>query len=410
MGTGDGGGILAMTGPLAVWGSVVLAVIALIIGVTVVPRMIRRRPPVAGALIQAVALVVCAALLLVAFGLVLNRQFVFFGSWQDLVGGGDAVSAARYGGADGTAGSAGPTAAELSALLAAQSAPVHGLARTPLRDPTLARATRSDQGQYVAVTIDGPVSHHSQQVLIHLPAGYLSHPDARYPVLMAYSGIPGSPQTWARGFRIGERLHEQAQRGELVEPIVVMPVVYPGSHDTECVDAADGMGKVETWLSRDVPAWVRTHLRPVESPWAWATIGYSAGGWCASMLSVRHPEMARASMSLGGYFTVDYAATQVRTRPDDPRYDLPPLVASRTPRVAMYFFAGGEDRLAGPSLARMEKAVTDPTGLTVELTERGGHLVPLWVEHLDSALRWLPRSAPGFDPSARTEAASSTSP
>ena len=116
------------------------------------------------------------------------------------------------------------------------------------------------------------------------------------------------------------------------------------------------------------------------------------------MMSVRHPDVFRYSISLAGYFEVDYTKGQVWTRNGDPKYDLPAIVRREKPPVSMYFFTGGEDGLSMPSLSRMRPAVDAPSSLTTRTTRRGGHLVTLWVAHLPVSLTWLGEHAPGFDP------------
>lgn len=404
-------GVLDLTGPVVCWGITALAAAAFVVGIVVVPRRIRRRGRLgAGAItLQALTLLVCTVLALLATGVWLNRQFTFFGSWGDLTAGPAHQTTSLHGAA--TAAGAAPsgagigrgagfpaTAAEAQALAAARTAPVSAQQADPLHDPALAGVTGSDAGQDIMVTIPAHDSDVTQKAMVHLPAGYLSHPHARYPVLLAFTGIPGSPRTWEQSFSLGDRMDRAAARHELAAAIVVIPIVYPGRTDTECVDPDDGHQRYETWLSRDVPAWIHAHLRSVENPLAWASIGYSAGGWCSSMLAVRHPDVERAAVSLGGYFVVDYDPHQVHTRPDDPRYDLPRVAARTRPPVALYFFSGGEDPYTQPSLGRMQKAVAAPTALTVQRSAHGGHLVPLWVAQMDTVQTWLAQNSAGFAP------------
>lgn len=419
--TGDPS-VFALTGPLVGWTAIGLTAVLFVIGIWLVPRWIHDHhlSVLRARLVQTLTLVLCTVLAMVATGIWLNRSFVFYGSWGDLLDmGTQHVSTSLYGsGADeGTVGGAihesgNPpgtavprTPEEVAAFEAALHAPVTGMPRTPLKDPALPGLTQSSDGQYVQVQIPGRSSDVSSTALVHLPAGYLEHPDRRYPVLLAFHGIPGSPVVWKDAFALGTRIDQLAARGQIQPTIVVMPLVFPGSHDTECVDPSSGHDRYETWISQDIPAWIRDHLRPVESPFAWATAGYSAGGWCASMVSVRHPDLARASISLGGYFTLNYDKGQEWTRPDDPAYDLPAIVARDKPAVVMYFFSGGEDPLSQPSLGQMEKAVSGPTSLTVRRTVHGGHIVTLWQGQLSASLTWLGGHAAGFSPITRTVSA-----
>lgn len=416
-GTTGGTSVFALTGSVVGWASIVLTLVLFAIGIWLVPRWIHDHhlSVLRARLVQGLTLVLCTVLAMVSTGIWLNRSFVFYGSWADLMDmGGQHVTTSLYGdGSDqGTVGGAihekdNPpgTAAprspeEIAAFEAALRAPVGPVQRAPLQDPALPGLTKTSQGQYIQVRIPGRASDVSSTALVHLPAGYLDHPDRRYPVLLAFHGIPGSPAVWNNAFALGTRLDQLAARGQIEPTIVVMPSVFPGAHDTECVDPSSGHDRYETWITQDITAWVRDHLRPIEDPFAWATAGYSAGGWCASMISVRHPDVARASISLGGYFVVDYDKGQEWTRPDDPAYDLPAIVGREKPAVAMYFVSGGEDPLSQPSLGQMERAVSDPTSLTVRRTVHGGHIVTLWQGRLSASLTWLGGHAAGFSPIA----------
>lgn len=380
-----------------------ITAIAFALAVLGVPRA--RHPHLA----QVLALLLVSALVLVTVALWVNRATGTVSSWEFLAEGPGELTVQSQVGAPAEQGSG--TDAEradlaaLAALGAAQSAPVTALQRAPLDDDALTGLRSTTHGQWISTSVPA-TGIASTEPTIHLPAGYLQHPDRRYPVILALSGIPGSPHTFQRAFRLGHDMDLLAAQGELSEAIVVAPTPYPGTYDTECVDAApgtgaaalDGDGQYETYLAEVVPDWVRTHLRTVEHPEAWASFGYSAGGWCASMLAVRHPDLVASAISLAGYFTPLYASGQEWRTADDPRYDLPTVVADSAPAVRLWFFSGADDPLPHPSLSLMQQAVRAPTSLTVSSTPRGGHTASLWVQVTPTALRWLGSTAPGFAP------------
>lgn len=389
---GEEAGLLALRGPVVAWGSIAAVVLAFGVAVWIAPRLPARGRGAAlrARLVQAIALLVCTATALAATGVWVNRALVAYGSWADLLGGGSQTVSSRSYGA--------PPREDPGAVASARTAPVTPTQGDPLHDPALRGLTGGSGARTVTVTIPGRASDVTQQALVRLPAGYMDSPSRRYSVLLAFSGIPGSPATWMDALHLGERMDALTAQGRLAPAILVIPVVYPGRLDTECVDPSRGHQRYETWLADDVPGWIRTHLRTIEDPQAWATIGYSAGAWCATMLSVRHPDLARASVSLGGYFQVLYTRGQEWTRSDDPAYDLPALVAREHPPVTMYAFAGGEDPLPRVSLPRMERAVQAPTALTVTRSTYGAHSLTTWDAQVPSALAWLADHEAGFAP------------
>lgn len=355
-------------------------------------------------LVQLVTMLLVAALMLITVAVWINRTFAMYPSWSDLFLGAGNVSTAESIGADGQ--EAAPlTAKEAAALEAAQKAPVPAALQNPLADTTLTGIKDTDRGQWAHVNIPANASDVTSDALVYLPAGYLQHPDQRYPVIMALSGIPGSPDAFKSSFDLGGLIEQRVASGAMKPSIVIAPRVYPGHYDTECVDqttmAGHRQGHLwETWLAKDVVGYATSHLRTVQDPSAWTTYGYSAGGWCASMLSVRHPDLFRTSISLAGYFRPEYAEHQVWTAPDDPRYDVPAIVRTKKPAVTMYFFAGADDPLPGPTLAEMKRAVAaspgGPTVLTVQMTPRGGHAMALWMSHAGTTIDWLCENIPAF--------------
>lgn len=395
-------GAFALMGLGTVVTATAVTAIAFAAAVIWVPRA--RHPHLA----QAVALLLVSALVLLTAALWVNRASGTVSSWEFLAEGPGKLSVQAQEGAPahlGTGADGRADSTTLTALAAAQAAPVTSLQQDPPADAALTGLHSTTHSQWITVAI--PASGiATSEAMIHLPAGYLQNPDRRYPVILALSGIPGGPHTFQRAFRLGRDLDQLAAQGDLSEAIVVAPTPYPGTYDTECVDADPGTdpstqgsaGQYETYLSEVVPNWVRTHLRTVEHPEAWASYGYSAGGWCASMLAVRHPDLFASAISLAGYFTPLYASGQEWTAADDPRYDLPALAADQAPAVRLWFFSGADDPLPHPSLTQMQQAVRAPTSLTVTSTPRGGHAASLWIQVTPTALRWLGSNAPGFAP------------
>ena len=54
-----------------------------------------------------------------------------------------------------------------------------------------------------------------------------------------------------------------------------------------CLDSR--LGNAQTYLARDVPAWVRAHLPVSTDPRNWAIAGLSEGGTCSWQLAVNAP-------------------------------------------------------------------------------------------------------------------------
>ena len=72
-------------------------------------------------------------------------------------------------------------------------------------------------------------------------------------------------------------------------PIIVMPDENGSfSGDTECVNSP--RGNAETYITVDVPKFMRTHFNASTGKGSIAIAGLSEGGMCAAMLTLRHPD------------------------------------------------------------------------------------------------------------------------
>ena len=160
----------------------------------------------------------------------------------------------------------------------------------------------------------------------------------------------------------------------------------------------DNPPKTETYISQDLVAWIKDNLRTINSPEAWATTGYSAGGWCASMLAVRHPDIFGAAMNQSGYFAPVYSDNQQWNDPQDPRYLLAERVKQDKPDIHIFFYASEDDPLSMEGYRTFAHAVSEPTSLTVNTIPIGGHRAVEWQQGIRLGLQNLGKTLPYFAP------------
>ena len=149
----------------------------------------------------------------------------------------------------------------------------------------------SDPGPGVVAPISVPATRSgfaARPGLIYVPPAFFARPRPALPVILLLHGTPGTPQDWVNGGQAAQTSDAFAAAHDGRAPILVMPDVN-GSEtaDTECVDGP--AGRVETYLTADVPAYVTTTFRTRPTGSSWAVAGLSEGGSCAIMLALRHP-------------------------------------------------------------------------------------------------------------------------
>jgi len=243
-------------------------------------------------------------------------------------------------------------------------------------------------------------------VLVRLPPEYFApgQEARRFPVIETFHGSPGHEEQWLGKLRLGHVLDEAVAARRMSPAIIVSPSMnYPDDRtDRECVDGGPGRPALETWAAVDVPDWVARSFRARTDRDAWATIGLSAGGWCAAMASMLHPDRYRAAAVLSGYFRPQFPAVPADpVTPDQARrYDLLALARTAPPPVAVWLVTSPNDPESFVSSHALEKA-RPPLAVTSVVLAHQDHSWTVWAHLLPDVLAWLVRVAPGFAPGAR---------
>jgi enterochelin esterase-like enzyme len=224
-------------------------------------------------------------------------------------------------------------------------------------------------------------------MFVYLPRGYHEHGRTRYPVIEAAHGFPGSPHTWLRRLNAQGWLDREIAAGRMAPTVVVFPYQTPKQLvDTECTNLAHGP-RAETFLTVDVPAYVKAHFRVRTDRAGWGLIGYSAGGYCAVNLAMRHPGEYTAAASLSGYRNPGIKVgdgSETTTNDDVWRLThLPP------PPVSLYLAWAADDpptRRSGLAIARL---ASPPLAVTTAVVAHGGHSDAAWQAMEAPAFDWL---------------------
>jgi enterochelin esterase-like enzyme len=329
--------------------------------------------------------VVATALLAVAG--TLNAQYDWYSSWGDL--------GTAFGGGDASAASSEPLRAG-----GQPAAPIRSV-----REPQITglKPDPGHDGQYVTVTLPGPVSKVSSSVVVWLPRSYTQAGSAhrRYPVIEVFHGIPGSPREYSHDINLGKMVAGLADAGRMREAILVMPDSSPHKVDTECVNGGSRGIAMEDWLTKDVPNWVRHSLRVQPDRQSWATMGLSTGGFCSSMAAMLHPQTYGSAIELGGYLTPQFDS---HYRPFAyaskawKRYDIVKLAAVSPPPVALWIETSKTDSLSYWGNKRLIATARAPLSVTADVLLDAGHRMSVWVGVMPTALSWLGSTMSGFRP------------
>lgn len=156
------------------------------------------------------------------------------------------------------------------------------------------------KGSISSVEIPGLLSKFpARNANVYLPPAALTANPPRLPVVMVLSGQPGSPDDPFTSGKIATYLDTFAAAHQGLAPIVVVPdQLSTPDLNPMCVDSP--LGNSATYLTQDVPNWIRANLPVLEDRTQWAIAGFSQGGTCAIQLGAGFPELFGTLIDVSG--------------------------------------------------------------------------------------------------------------
>jgi enterochelin esterase-like enzyme len=134
--------------------------------------------------------------------------------------------------------------------------------------------------------------------LVYLPPDV--DPSRRYPLVILLHGLRGSPYSFA-GLRLPDAVDPAITAGRLRPFIAVMPPAgLNASFDGEW------SGAWERYVVDDVVPWASTQLPVARTGSSRVIAGFSAGGYGAVDIALRHPGLFGVAESWSGYFAAPH--------------------------------------------------------------------------------------------------------
>ncbi|MBV9548052.1 MAG: alpha/beta fold hydrolase [Alphaproteobacteria bacterium] len=128
-----------------------------------------------------------------------------------------------------------------------------------------------------------------RDAVIILPPGYAADTSRRYPVVYALHGYSIGAEQWTQEIRVPQTVEGAFAKG-VREMIVVLPdakTVHNGSMYSNSITT----GNFEDYVSRDVVAYMDAHYRTIADRNSRGLVGHSMGGYGASRIGMKHPEV-----------------------------------------------------------------------------------------------------------------------
>jgi S-formylglutathione hydrolase FrmB len=279
-------------------------------------------------------------------------------------------------------------------------APPRAGAPVPLERRWSTTSTLAAKGQiYSGVDIPGTVSaFKARTAYVYLPPAYFATPRPALPVMVLLAGVPGQPKNWFDGLDTPAAADAIAHAHKGLAPILVFADYTGGmTADKGCIDST--AGKIETYLTVDVPQFIQRTFGPDVGPAHWGIGGFSDGGTCAVTIGLRHPDrfgvIASFSCDLGpndngsvpGYVN-KYLEGDAR-RYDD--YDPIKLLQGRhyPDTTVLYLEAGTGERSKKDAAQRISDTAHANHVRASLVTRKGGHNFTLWRHCVVDSMPWI---------------------
>ena len=266
----------------------------------------------------------------------------------------------------------------------------------------LSRTDRPAQGVVTTTVLPGKESgFRARPGTIYVPPAWFARPRPELPVVMLLHGTPGTPQDWLDGGQAAATADAYAAAHAGTAPILVMPDINGTlDADSECVDGP--AGRVETYLTVDVPAFVEQVFHTAAPGRGWAVAGLSEGGSCSLVLALRHPDLfatfgdyAGLAGPRAGDTNADTASAVSQLFGGSPQAfaahepaDL--LAARRFPHLGGWFEVGDADAEPYAAVRTLVPAARRAGIATCEVVvPGGGHTFDVFSQAFSDSLPWI---------------------
>ncbi len=229
---------------------------------------------------------------------------------------------------------------------------------------------------------------------LYLPPAALTKNPPRLPLVIMMMGQPGNPDPSFQA-QVLDRM--AAQNNGLAPIVIVADQIGDPSVDTLCLDTK-AHGNAQTYITRDVVAWARSHLHIDQDAAHWVIAGYSNGGECAAQLGAKYPNIWGNVIDISGE---EYEGWQLRSQVVESvfhgdwsaysaTWPRTVLAAHRYPDSYGVFVVASNDPIFKPQTVAIEDAARAAHWKTTfHLVENAGHGVGILLAGLSDGYRDL---------------------
>lgn len=266
--------------------------------------------------------------------------------------------------------------------------------------------TLEDGTKIGVTTLQGKKSGFTGKVWVWAPKQYFDpqYAESGFPVLVALPGGNGYPTNYWMGtdLKLQSSISEWSQEGKSLPFVVVMPVLNPD--DKYYYDGSDipGQPRMGTWLTEDVPDFVRQNFRTFASRDGWAFMGSSSGAFVGLKSVLQHPERFKAVIASGPDLVPDsplWKGHEAERQANDPEKLAAALGTkpdTEANRVYLALQIGSKESGHARLRTFMKSYTKGPVKTRLQIVADGGHNAKSYVRGMnDGSIEWISRHMQG---------------
>ncbi|MBW5425861.1 hypothetical protein GKQ77_30595 [Streptomyces sp. BG9H] len=258
-------------------------------------------------------------------------------------------------------------------------------------------STLEDGTKIGVTTLKGKKSGFTGKVWVWAPKQYFDPKYAKsgFPILIALPGGNGYPNNYWMGtdLKLESSIAKWSREGKSLPFVVVMPVLNPDAKNYYDGSDIPGQPRMGTWMTEDVPDFVKANFRTFKSRDGWAFMGSSSGGFVGLKSVLKHPEKFRAVIASGPDTVPDsplWAGHEKERRANDPGRLARRLVERKGPEVDLAFQIGSGESGRASLRSFIKTYGKGPVKTRLNVIQGGEHNARTYVPAMaDGPIQWI---------------------
>ena len=240
-------------------------------------------------------------------------------------------------------------------------------------------------GRYMAATYTGAKSGIKELVRIWVPDA----PEGTvFDVVVFLHGYPATSRLTFANLKAANVMQELISEGKIRPTILVMPSLQVDKRPPDCVDI-QGRPPVGTWVTKDIPDLIRENFNVTTDPRGWTLGGYSAGAYCAGVLSIIGSDTYGSGILLSGYNTPDLGSLSKASKAVRDEFTISNMVKDAKNPVRILVTGAGNDNDAAVLVKGVKANARAGDEITAYMEKSGAHNWKTWERQFPEALTWF---------------------